>query len=233
MMPMISASNLSTNWTVAPLGETALSGAFPGAESDARPNRAANDEPHRSTMDATVRGRAIGELDDIDALVRNYRPRLLRFVTFSIGDADMAETIVQDTFLRAHRAREGFRGDASAITFLTSIALNLIRDRQRTQKFRFWKQVRATALDVTDVASFVEDGGSSPEAQMLAKEKVARLYTVIETLSPTQRLVFLMRFMDEMDVQEISDVMKMPANTVKTHLHRALKAVRRQLGASQ
>jgi RNA polymerase sigma-70 factor (ECF subfamily) len=39
--------------------------------------------------------------------------------------------------------------------------------------------------------------------------------------------------MDEMDVQEISDVMKMPANTVKTHLHRALKAVRRQLGASQ
>jgi DNA-directed RNA polymerase specialized sigma24 family protein len=92
-------------------------------------------------MDATVRGRAIGELDDIDALVRNYRPRLLRFVTFSIGDADMAETIVQDTFLRAHRAREGFRGDASAITFLTSIALNLIRDRQRTQKFRFWKQV--------------------------------------------------------------------------------------------
>ena len=42
-----------------------------------------------------------------------------------------------------------------------------------------------------------------------------------------------MKFSDEMDVQEISDAMKMPVNTVKTHLHRALKAVRRQLGASQ
>ncbi len=62
---------------------------------------------------------------------------------------------------------------------------------------------------------------------------MARLYTVIETLSPTQRMVFLMKFTDEMNVQEIADVTKMPVNTVKTHLHRALKAVRRQLGASQ
>jgi RNA polymerase sigma-70 factor (ECF subfamily) len=42
-----------------------------------------------------------------------------------------------------------------------------------------------------------------------------------------------MRFSDEMDVQEISKAMDMPVNTVKTHLHRSLKAVRRQLGASQ
>jgi RNA polymerase sigma-70 factor (ECF subfamily) len=230
MMPMISASNIATNWSAAPTGESALPGVFHALQSGVGPERRA---VARVTIDAAVRGQAISELDDIDALVRNYRPRLLRFVTFSIGDPDVAETIVQDTFLKAYKAREGFRGDASVHTYLTSIALNLIRDQQRTQKFRFWKQFRATAMDVTDVASFVAAGGSSPESQMLAKEKVARLYTVIETLSATQRMVFLMKFSDEMDVQEISDVMKMPVNTVKTHLHRALKAVRRQLGASQ
>jgi RNA polymerase sigma-70 factor (ECF subfamily) len=230
MIPMISASNLATNWPAAPSGESALPGIFHALEGEATPERG---HTAGATMDAALRGRTISELDDIDALVRAYRPRLLRFVTFSLGDPDMAESIVQDTFLKAYNAREGFRGDASAITFLTSIALNLIRDQQRTQKFRFWKQFRATAMDVTDMASFVTAGGSSAEAQMLAKEKVARLYTVIETLSPTQRMVFLMKFMDEMNVQEIADVTKMPVNTVKTHLHRALKAVRRQLGASQ
>jgi RNA polymerase sigma-70 factor (ECF subfamily) len=222
---MIAASDLATTWTPSPQRDGALKGIFssledlPGSDS--------------SKIGPAVRGRAISELDDIDALVKNYRPRLLRFVTFSLGDADLAETIVQDTFLKAHKARETFRGDASVNTFLTSIALNLIRDQQRTQKFRFWKQFHASALDVTDVAAFVSSGQSSPETQLLAKEKVARLYTVVQTLSWSQRTIFLMKFSDEMDLQEIAEVMQMPVNTVKTHLHRALKAVRRQLGASQ
>ena len=166
---MISASNLATNWPAAPAGEGAFPAIFHTLESGAGPERAS---AAQGTIDAAVRGHAISELHDIDALVRTYRPRLLRFVTFSIGDPDMAETIVQDTFLKAYKAREGFRGDASVNTFLTSIALNLIRDQQRTQKFKFWKQFRATAMDVTDVASFVASGGSSPESQVLAKEKV-------------------------------------------------------------
>ncbi len=51
------------------------------------------------------------ELDDIDALVRTYRPRLLRFVTFSIGDPDLGESITQDCFLQAYNGRAHFRGD--------------------------------------------------------------------------------------------------------------------------
>src|ERR1700727_101483 len=68
------------------------------------------------------------ELDDIDALVRTYRPRLLRFVMFSIGDADLAESITQDCFLKAYNGRASFRGDCAINTWLTSIAMNLIRD---------------------------------------------------------------------------------------------------------
>jgi RNA polymerase sigma-70 factor (ECF subfamily) len=184
-------------------------------------------------MSLAVQGRAINELDDIDVLVRTYRARILRFVTFSTGDPDLAETITQDCLLKAHRARESFRGDASVNTFLTSIALNLIRDQLRTQKFRFWRKFHAAALDINDVASFVPSTHTSPEAQLIAREKVARLYTVVETLSFNQRAVFLMKFTDEMDLHEIAEAMGMPVNTVKTHLHRALKTVRSQLGASQ
>ena len=176
-------------------------------------------------------GRAIRELDDIDLLVRTHRSRILRFVTFSTGDADLAETITQDCLLKAYNARESFRGDSSINTWLTSIAVNLIRDHQRTQKFKFWKQARATAVDVTDVASFIAAEDSSPEQQLIAREQVAKLSGIIESLSLNQRTVFMMKFGEEMDIAEISEAMQMPINTVKTHLHRALKAVRSQLGA--
>jgi RNA polymerase sigma-70 factor (ECF subfamily) len=178
-------------------------------------------------------GRTASELDDIDALVRTYRARLLRFVAFSIGDADLAESITQDCFLKAYNGRASFRGDCSVNTWLTSIAMNLIRDQQRLQKFRFWRQARATAIDISDAASFLPSHETSPESSILAKEKAQEVQAALEHLSPNQRTVFLMRFIEEMDLSEIAAMTKMPINTVKTHLHRALKSVRAQVGGAR
>lgn len=178
----------------------------------------------------TRRERAISELDDIDELVRLYRARLLRFVSFSIGDPDLAETIVQDCFLKAYRARESFRGDCSVQTWLTGIALNLVRDHQRTQKFQFWRKARKTAVNVSDVATKLTANQSSPEAQLLAQEQARRVGEVLQELSLKQRTVFLMRFQEEMEIAEIVAATGMHVNTVKTHLHRAVKAVRERVG---
>ena len=177
--------------------------------------------------------RTASELDDMDTLVRTYRPRLLRFVAFSVGDADLAESITQDCFLKAYNARDRFRGDCSISTWLTSIAVNLIRDQQRLQKFRFWRQARATAIDVTDAANFLPSNESSPESRVLVKEKASQVQAALENLSPNQRSIFLMRFGDELDLSEIAALTNMPINTVKTHLHRALKSVRAQVGSAQ
>jgi RNA polymerase sigma-70 factor (ECF subfamily) len=173
------------------------------------------------------------ELDDIDALVRTHRPRLLRFVTFSIGDADLAESITQDCFLKAYNSRSSFRGDCSVGTWLTSIAVNLIRDQQRLQKFRFWRQARATAIDVTVAASFLRSHESSPESLVLVKEKAAQVQAALQSLSPHQRTIFLLRFVEEMDLAEIAAITNIPVNTVKTHLHRGLKSVRSQVRSAQ
>ncbi len=83
------------------------------------------------------RERGLAELDDIDLLVRTHRARLLRFVTFSVGDEDVAASIVQDCFLKAWSNRARFRGEASVATWLTSIAVNLVRNHQRTRKLQF------------------------------------------------------------------------------------------------
>src|ERR1700679_2754314 len=189
-------------------------------------------------LDATLTNvqaaeRSGSELEDIDAVVRTYRPRLLRFVTFSIGDADLAESITQDCFLKAYNGRANFRGDCSVSTWLTSIAVNLIRDQQRLQKFRFWRQARATAIDVADAANFLPSHESSPESRLLVKEKAAQVYAALQNLSPNQRTVFLMRFAEDLELSEIAAITKIPVNTVKTHLHRALKSVRAQVRAAQ
>jgi RNA polymerase sigma-70 factor (ECF subfamily) len=173
------------------------------------------------------------ELDDIEALVRNYRPRLLRFVAFSIGDADLAESITQDCLLKAYNGRAQFRGDCSINTWLTSIAVNLVRDQQRLQKFRFWRQAHATAIDVADAANFLPSSARSPESQILIKEKATQVMAALQTLSANQRSVFLMRFSEEMDLSEIAAITHMPLNTVKTHLHRALKSIRAQVSLAQ
>lgn len=171
----------------------------------------------------------ITELDDIDELVRVYRPRVLRYVSFAINDMDAAESITQDCFLKAYNGRASFRGDCAVSTWLISIASNLVRDYTRTQKFKFWRNVRNTAVDVTEMAQVIASQESSAERGMLAKEQVARVQSALVDLSPRQRSVFVMRFMEEMDLDEIAQATHMPVATVKTHLHRAVIAIRTRL----
>ena len=170
------------------------------------------------------------ELDDIDALDRVYRARLLRFVAYATGDQDLAETIVQDCLLKAYNARASFRGDCSVSTWLTHIANNLIRDHQRTRKFQFWRRLQKTAPDLGEVSSLLPSRESSPEVQIMARERAQQVSAALEALSVNQRTIFLMRFIEEMEIQEICQATGMQVSTVKTHLHRAVKTVRLKLG---
>jgi RNA polymerase sigma-70 factor (ECF subfamily) len=173
---------------------------------------------------------AATELDDIDQLVHRYGARLLRFVAFSIGDQDLAQSIVQDCFMKAYNARENFRGDCSVQTWLNRIALNMILDHQRTQKFRFWRSFRKTAVDITEIASILPSEASTPEKDLLRQERAAQVAKALESLSFNQRTIFLMHFQEGMTMPEISSAIDMSVNTVKTHLHRAVKAVRQKIG---
>jgi len=189
---------------------------------------------HADVLKFAARERvAVTELDDIDALARNYRPRLLRFVMSSVRDEDLADTIVQDTLLKAYRNREGFRGDCSVNTWLTGIAVNLIRDYARTQKFKFWKKAHATAVDAGEMANHLHSGGASPEGSLLAREQARQVHEAMADLSPNQRTVFSLRFLEEMELHEIAEITGMPVNTVKTHLHRAVKSVRMRVGGQR
>jgi RNA polymerase sigma-70 factor, ECF subfamily len=171
----------------------------------------------------------ISELDDFDSLVRTHRARLLRLVALSTGDEDLAETIVQDSFLKAYKAREGFRGDSNVSAWLYRIALNVMRDYQRLQKLQFWRKAGQAAVDLTGVNSRLASEEPPPETRMLAGEQASRVQSALKSLSRKQRIVFIMRFLDEKEPQEISVATGMSLSTVRTHIHRAMKAVRSRL----
>jgi len=171
------------------------------------------------------------EIQDFDAVVRLYWPKIFRYALASLRDRDTAETVAQDCFLRAYRARDSFRGEASLSTWLMQIAVNLVRDSIRNRRLRFWNRTRAAAPDFDLVAQTLADRHSSAESAVLAKERVAAIWEAVETLSERQRAVFLLRFVEDMEILEIAAVTGLREGTVKVHLFRAVDAVRKRTGA--
>jgi RNA polymerase sigma-70 factor (ECF subfamily) len=164
--------------------------------------------------------------DDISTIVETHQKRIFRFLFSSLRDADVAHTLTQETFLRAWTARQSFRGECSVATWLTRIALNLLRDHTRTNRFRFWRRVSATSVDATDIAPFLPTPGSPLDSRLIASEQMSLIWKTVAELSPRQRTVFLLRFVDEMELPEIAATTGIPLSTVKSHLYRALASVR-------
>jgi RNA polymerase sigma-70 factor, ECF subfamily len=164
--------------------------------------------------------------DDLESIVALYEPRIFRFLLSSLRDRDLALTLTQDTFLRAWNARASFRGDSSINTWLMRIALNLLRDHTRTNRFRFWKKAAATAVDVSDVASHIPQNSSSVEARLIASEQLALIWDSVAELSSRQREIFLLRFVEGLEIPDIASVTGLPVSTVKSHLYRALGTIR-------
>jgi len=170
-----------------------------------------------------------GEIQDFDAVVSLYWPRLLRFVMASVRDQDTAETLVQDCFLRAYRARARFRGDASLQTWLMQIAVNLVRDHARSRRLQFWRRAGISAVNLSAASERIADGRPSPEARTLVREQVEAIWNATARLPERQRTVFLLRFVEDMQLLEIAAVTGMKEGTVKVHLFRALQAVRKRM----
>lgn len=176
---------------------------------------------------------AVLELTDFDEVVRVYRPRILRFLLSSLTDRDAAETLTQECFLKAWNARAQFRGDSSLSTWLTRIAVNLMRDHLRSRSLRFWQKTRGAALDVMDISDWVPDGRSTPEGLAVARQRVAGVWQAVEKLSAQQRTVFVLRFVEEMELDEIASAIGMNLSTVKSHLYRALGIIRERMGETK
>jgi RNA polymerase sigma-70 factor (ECF subfamily) len=166
------------------------------------------------------------EFDDFDSLVRLHRPRIFRFVLASLRNRETAENLTQDCFVRAYQARHQFRGASSIATWFMQIAANLVRHHESSSRLKFWRRTLQSDADVADLGRAVADQQQSPEQLALIQEQVQGIWNAAASLPPRQRTVFLLRFVEDMDLLEIAEVTGMKEGTVKTHLFRALQSVR-------
>ena len=172
--------------------------------------------------------------EDFNELVRRNQKRIFRLLMSLLRDEDAADSLTQECFLKAYKSRESFRGESSVDTWLFRIAVNLARDFQRNRRQGFWKRLFSDTREQEDgeeasLLEIVADRRSTAEAQLLAREEVATVWTAVQNLSPNQREVFVLRFAEEMSLDEIASTLDLQLGTVKSHLSRALSAVRTRL----
>jgi RNA polymerase sigma-70 factor (ECF subfamily) len=178
----------------------------------------------------TIAGADENAAQEFSSVVASHRPQIFRFLLASTRDVDLAETLTQECFLKAHRNWSSFRGDSSAMTWLMRIAINLQKDHWRNRRMQFWRQTRTNAVDLDEASEWLPSGESSQEQQLLARERVTQVWSAVDGLSERQRTVFLLRYVEELELSEIAHTTGLSEGTVKAHLSRALARVRAELG---
>jgi RNA polymerase sigma-70 factor, ECF subfamily len=163
-----------------------------------------------------------------DAIIRQHQRRVYRVLYLLLKDADAADTLTQECFLRAYKKLGSFRGDCRIETWLLRIAVNLARDHGKSRRASFWK--RLIGLQEAEGSETVprQFPGSqpSPERVLLAREELEAVWAAVASLSQQQRTIFLLRFAEETSLPEIATILNLSVGTVKAHLFRATAKVR-------
>ena len=167
-------------------------------------------------------------LDDFTPLVHAHQQRIYRVLLGMTRDLDAAQTLTQECFLKAYQKRATFRGEASVGTWLLKIAVNLARDHRRSRLREFWDRMTSSSAEVEELGQRLPDPQASPERVILGREEVAGIWEAVRKLPARQRAIFVLRFVEEMSLDEIAEATALKVGTVKTHLFRAVHAVREQ-----
>ena len=190
-----------------------------------------------TTLTAALPSSAVEKAEGIapqafDEIVRRHQKRVYRVLWVLLKDGDAADTLTQECFLRAYRNLATFRGECSVETWLLRIAVNLARDHSKSRRISFWKRLVGLEHD-NGSAGEVASPQASPERALLAREELAAVRVAMQSLSPQQRTVFLLRFAEEMSLSEIAAVLDLKVGSVKAQLSRALGKLRQVMKEQQ
>ncbi len=167
--------------------------------------------------------------EDFDGIVARHQKQIYRILLAMVRDADVADTLTQECFLRAFKGRGRFRGDSSLSTWLVRIAINLAHDHNRSRRWAFWRRMeRPEHVDAIRIV----DARRSPEQSLVNREIVDSVWAAVEKLPARQKTVFLLRFVEEMPLDAIAAATGLKVGTVKSHLFRGIEAVRTSCGGS-
>lgn len=148
----------------------------------------------------------------LNRLVEQYQTDLLRMCYLYLHDAELARDAVQETYLKAYRTLDSFRGECGEKTWLMKIAMNTCRDMRRSAWFRHTD--RRVTPDML------------PSASVTFEEKDAEVLMAVMALPVKLRESVLLYFYQDMSVHEIAQALRLSPSAVSARLNRAKKKLR-------
>ncbi len=171
-----------------------------------------------------------GDLNAFEALVRKHQKRMLNIAFRLLDDYEDACEVVQDAFVSAYKNIGTFRGESKFTTWLTSITVNLSKNRLKQVKSR--RSHEAVSIDepvqVDDGQVVIDPPSGEPSAlDRLEKKDVRnRVQDCIKALAPDFREVLVLRDMQDFSYEEIGSMLRMREGTVKSRLFRAREMIK-------
>ena len=160
----------------------------------------------------------------VERLIEQYQHRLLRYLVFLTSHRETAEDLFQETWMRVLERGPQYDGRARFETWLFTIARNLVIDLSRKRKMSSLDALR----EPSDVAQPFEpvSEGVSPFEHCETQQEASRVATAMLKLDALQREALVLRFHEEMSLEEIARVTGAPLSTVKSRLYRGLAALK-------
>ena len=180
-----------------------------------------------SQVTSLVNQARAGSKSAFEQLVDLFHEDIFRMVYYRTRARMDAEDITQEIFLNAFKSLSKLKKVEQFRIWLIRIGVNRISDFYRKKRVRaiFGAYPDDDNIDQSDITN-----NNQPEAMnnLLKQEFWKHIGVMLEKLSSMEREVFLLRFMDHLNITEISQVLKRSESTVKTHLYRALKKFRKE-----
>ena len=186
--------------------------------------------PEREIDQKLVEKSQKGDKQAFGVLVEKYHKKLYRLLSRMVRDQSEIEDIVQDSFIKAYRAINNFRGDSAFYTWLYRIGVNTAKNHLMSlgRRPKAMNEVEIEDIEIFDEAS---DSRSyeTPESSMMTKEIAQTVNETIEHLPEELRSAITLREMDGLSYEEIAEIMDCPIGTVRSRIFRARESIAEKL----
>jgi len=169
----------------------------------------------------TVQAAQCGDREALGALLLGLQDSWYRMSLTLLANSDLAQDAAQETAIRFMKQLPGFRGESQLRTWSLGICLNVVREIRR------WSRGHGSLDDAAETGD--DESVPAPDVAAERSEQVTALRAMLVTLPERQREAVVLRFFEDLSVEQTADAMGCAQGTVKATVHQALRTLRRKL----
>jgi RNA polymerase sigma-70 factor (ECF subfamily) len=160
-----------------------------------------------------------GNISAFDEIVRRYQKRVYSLARKILANHDDADDVAQEVFIKLFNSLHDFKGESSLFTWIYRITVNECNNVLRKKKIKEF-------IPIDEIANLLKLS-ETPEQELFDKEERNLIERAVEKLPAKQRTVFVMRFFENLDYEEISKILNKPIGTLKANYFHAVKKIQK------